>query len=520
MTGRRNKNTDKLFAGFFALLFIMLFFLPASIPAYGGEDQFAFLSEPGVRIGVSNGSVQEQLVRKLYPGAEIYIMEKFSGYEALAQGKIDAYVYDRKQMELALENGLKGVRLLDGSIGDPTRIAIGISDRSDIPDIEDKVNSFIDEIKADGTLDDMYDRWVVEGDHEMPETKKPLSPEYTLTVGTTGDVEPYSFYEGNNLVGYDMELVNRFAAYINADISVKIFDWDSIVASCKSGKTDIIASDLQYTPERAEEIIFSQVLFEEQNGVMVKDTGLAAGNGISGFISSVKSSFIKTFVKEDRYTLFLSGIFTTLLITVLSVLFGTILGFLVFMACRGGGRMANFLADRSVRLVLGMPTVVLLMILYYVVFSWVDISGTIVAVIAFSLIFASGVLNMLRIAVGAVDSGQTEAALALGYSDISSFFRFILPQAMPYFLPVYRNELVSLIKATAVVGYIAVQDLTKMGDIVRSRTYEAFFPLIAVAVIYFFLEWLITLTASKLENGFDPKRRKKEEILKGITITD
>ena len=519
MIKRRNGKTNKLFAGFFALLFVMLSFMSAVTAVYGSEDQFAFLTEPGVRVGVSTGSIQEQVVKDLYPEAKIYYIEKFSGYEALAQGKIDAYVYDRKQMELALENGLEGVRLLDGSIGDPTRIAVGISDISGIPDLENKLNSFIDELEADGTLDDMYDRWVVRSSHEMPDIIKPLSPEFTLTVGTTGDVEPYSYYEGNNIVGYDMELVNRFAASINAELNIKIYDWDSIVAACKSGKTDLIASNLQYTPERAEEIHFSKILYEEQNGVMVKDTGYAGG-GMGSFISSVKDSFIKTFIKDNRYTLFLSGIFITLLITVLSILFGTILGFLVFMACRGGSKIANFLAEKSVSLVLGMPTVVLLMILYYIVFSWIDISGTIVAVIAFTLIFASGVLNMLRVAVGAVDSGQTEAALALGYSDLSTFFRFILPQALPYFLPGYKGEMVTLIKATAVVGYIAVQDLTKMGDIVRSRTYEAFFPLIAVAVIYFFLEWLITLSAAKLENSVDPKSRKKEEILKGIKTTD
>ncbi len=516
MIKRRNGKRNKLFSGFFTLLFVMLSFVTTATAVYGSEDEFAFLAEPGVRVGVSNGTIQEQLVRDRYPEAKIYYMEKFSGYEALAQGKIDAYIYDRKQMELALENGLEGVRLLDGTIGDPTRIAVGMSDRSNIPDLENKLNSFIDELKAEGTLDDMYKRWVVDSVHEMPDIEMPQSPEFKLVVGTTADVEPYSFYKGDKIAGYDMEFVYRFAAYINAELDIKVYDWESIVAACKSGKTDIIASNLQYTPERAEEIHYSKILYEEHNGVMVRDTGLSGGNGIGSFLTSVKSSFIKTFITENRYRMFLSGIYTTLLITVLSVLFGTILGFLVFMACRGGSRIANFLADRSVRLVLGMPTVVLLMILYYIVFSWIDISGTIVAVIAFTLIFASGVLNMLRVSVGAVDRGQTEAAYALGYSDLWTFFRFILPQAMPRFLPVYKGELVSLIKATAVVGYIAVQDLTKMGDIVRSRTYEAFFPLIAVAVIYFFLEWLISLFAVKLEKSTDPKRRNKEDILKGI----
>ena len=128
MINRQNGKINKLFAGFFALLFVMLSFMSAVTAVYGSEDQFAFLTEPGVRVGVSNGTVLEQLVRNRYPEAKIYYLEKLSGYEALAQGKIDAYIYDRKQMELALDNGLEVVRLLDGSIGDPTRIAVGMSD--------------------------------------------------------------------------------------------------------------------------------------------------------------------------------------------------------------------------------------------------------------------------------------------------------------------------------------------------------------------------------------------------------
>jgi polar amino acid transport system substrate-binding protein len=122
--------------------------------------------------------------------------------------------------------------------------------------------------------------------------------------------------------------------------------------------------------------------------------------------------------------------------------------------------------------------------------------------------------------VGAVDGGQYEAAYALGYSNRRTFFRVILPQALPHVLPAYRGEIVGLIKATAVVGYIAVQDLTKMGDIVRSRTYEAFFPLIAVTVIYFLLEGLLRRAVSRVTVNLDPRRRKPGDILKGVKTDD
>ena len=122
--------------------------------------------------------------------------------------------------------------------------------------------------------------------------------------------------------------------------------------------------------------------------------------------------------------------------------------------------------------------------------------------------------------VGAVEPGQYEAACALGYTNRRTFFKIILPQALPHIMPSYKGEIIGLIKATSIVGYIAVQDLTKMGDIVRSRTYEAFFPLIAITVIYFLLEGLLGFLVSRLSFNINPKRRKPEKILKGVKTDD
>ena len=160
------------------------------------------------------------------------------------------------------------------------------------------------------------------------------------------------------------------------------------------------------------------------------------------------------------------------------------------------------------------------MILFYVVFGKISISGIMVAVIGFTLTFGATVFGLMKMGVGTVDRGQYEAAYALGHSNRRTFFRIILPQAIPHILPAYQAEIVGLIKATAVVGYIAVQDLTRMGDIVRSRTYEAFFPLIAVTVIYFVMEGLLNIFVGWLRVKSDPKKRSKSRILKGVKTDD
>ena len=155
--------------------------------------------------------------------------------------------------------------------------------------------------------------------------------------------------------------------------------------------------------------------------------------------------------------------------------------------------------------------VVLLMILYYVILGKSGLEAVWVAIIGFSLNFGAYASEIMRSGIESIDGGQREAALALGYSENQAFFRFIFPQASVRFLPVYNGEIVSLLKSTSIVGYIAIQDLTKMGDIIRSRTYEAFFPLIATAIIYFILAWIISLILKFILKKVSPKRKRGTE---------
>ena len=156
------------------------------------------------------------------------------------------------------------------------------------------------------------------------------------------------------------------------------------------------------------------------------------------------------------------------------------------------------------------------MILYYVIFGKSGIAAMWVAVIGFSLNFGAYVSEILRSGIDSIDGGQREAALALGYSENQAFFRFIFPQAAVRQLGVYRGEIISLLKNTSIVGYIAIQDLTKMSDIIRSRTYEAFFPLIVTAVIYFLLAWIIPLILKFILKQIDPRSRKRG--VKGVAV--
>ncbi|MDO5331411.1 MAG: amino acid ABC transporter permease, partial [Bacillota bacterium] len=267
------------------------------------------------------------------------------------------------------------------------------------------------------------------------------------------------------------------------------------------------------TDERTESSVLSENYYSCDIVLVVEDV---YDDGI-GFFESIKNSFEKTFIKENRWKMFVEGTGVTILITLASLAFGTLLGFVVYLACRHGGKVVNGITGFFNWLIAGMPTVVLLMILFYVVFGSSKLSGTWISIIGFTLIFACCMFDMLCVGCGAIPKGQIEASRALGYTDKQSFFKIILPQAARHFLPIYKNDMVSLIKETSIVGYIAVRDLTKISDFVRSRTYEAFFALIATAVIYFVVEGVLSLIISRIQVRIDPKRRPKSKVLDGIT---
>lgn len=712
------------------------------------------LNDRAYFVGVGEGAAGMFAVEDYLPDAEMLLYSSdVTGYAAVQQGELDAYAYDRIMMEFAIAGGLDGVRLLEGRLGDAMDIAVGISPKTEIPNLTQKVNQFLLELQEEGTLEDMYRRWVTMASSEMPDIPKAEHPKYHLKVGTTGVVQPFSYYEGTTLTGYDLELIYRFAYWLGAEVEIDVYDYGGIIAAAESGDIDCIMANLNATPERREKLEFSEGYLLSETAVMVKSahsaaqtyqsmeelaapgtrlgiltgsvfdaltqeafpdaelayynnipdmacsvttgqldafmvdepvarymeleypavthipellsetdyaiafpkteagarlrdqmnefmaalesdgtlaeideiwfgsdeskkvidlSGLTGESGVlqlatntenppfsylydgeivgyeidivarfcaahgygleihnmdfaalipglgerydlaasciavteeraesvhfsdpgysggtvmmvrgaeeeKGFWASLAESFEKTFIRENRWKLIVQGIGTTVLISLLATILGSILGFGLCLLKLSGNSLAKGFAQVYIRVLQGTPMVVLLMILFYLVFAGSGLDGVWVAVVGFGLNLAAYVCEMIRTGIQSVDRGQTEAALALGYTRTRAFLQIVMPQAARQFLPVFKGEFISLIKMTSVVGYIAVQDLTKMSDIIRSRTYEAFFPLISTAVIYFLIAWLLTSLLKPIERRVEPNRRHRG--VKGVKLS-
>ncbi|MBQ7643633.1 MAG: ABC transporter substrate-binding protein/permease, partial [Spirochaetales bacterium] len=316
----------------------------------------------------------------------------------------------------------------------------------------------------------------------------------------------------------DIDLAAHFCREYGYRLEIVQMDFPAILPAVLTGKCEFACGGIAYTAERAETFYYSEFTMESYSVMAVlKGTGIS---GQKNIVSSIRESFEKTFIRENRWKLFVSGAGVTTLITICSIVIGTILGFAVYMACRHGNVFANKTTNFFMWLIHGMPTVLFLMILYYVIFGSSRLPGMWISVVGFSLIFACSMIDMLRVGYNAIGRGQYEASTAMGYSDSQSFFRILLPQAAHHFLPIYSNEVVTLIKETSVVGYIAVLDLTKISDLVRSRTYEAFFALILTAVVYFVIQEIMIRIVKAIQKKIDPRRRSNKKILEGIDIKD
>ena len=219
---------------------------------------------------------------------------------------------------------------------------------------------------------------------------------------------------------------------------------------------------------------------------------------MTDIIESIAESFRNNLIVEGRYQMILDGLQVTLLITLFATILGTLLGGLICWMRMSHRAWLRQTAKVYIDLMRGTPVLVLLMLMYYVVMAPLNTTGIVVAIVTFALNTAAYVSEMLRTTIQGIDRGQTEAGLALGFTQRQTFFRIVLPQVVKAVMPVYQGEVISLLKGTSIVGYIAVADMTRASDLIRSRTFDAFFPLILTAIIYFVAAWLIGLLLQSL----------------------
>ena len=468
-------------------------------------------AEDKITIGFEETLAILDQVHDVFPEAEVAYYNDLNGYQAIESGKIEAYIGDGYMMQTAIRNGLTGVKILDESFL-TNDVVCALSSHCQIPDFQNKVNNFIAKIKADGTLDDIYQRWLYEDDYEMPQMPVVENPQYTLTITTIGNAKPFSFYENGKLVGSEIEIAYLLGAELNARIVFEVADWDGMIAGVATGKYDICISDLYYSEEKKDNVIFSDPYYQADLCLMVQDFQSETGS----FWQRLVTGFKNTLINGDRWKMMLSGLGVTLVITLGGFLLANLLGALLCAMALSRKKPLRALENIYSRIMQGMPIVVALMILYYILFSNTKISGILIAILGFGITGGAYMSQLFSGALRCVSDGQREAALAMGAGKGKVFREIVLPQAALHAMPGYFSEIISMMKGTAVVGYIAVIDLTKASDVIRGATFDAFIPLISAAVIYILIAFLLISVMNAILKKINPRRRKR--VLKGVNI--
>ena len=464
------------------------------------------------RIGVLLGSVHDTYATKHFPQATILQYKSPSDLLlAVRSGKIDAAIYTRETLQDILRDDPE-LGLLGGNL-ESYPIATGF--RKGNSQLREQFNAFLGTIKKNGVYDDMVRRWIVARDTHMPRIEN-AGANGKIVIGFVSDKGlPFTIIQDNQPVSFDIELAQRFAASQGKKIVFSDMDFGSLIAAAATGKIDMIVSTLMITEERKKKIDFSDPYYELGSNLFALKSNIAAYQKAEAaeekpsFLRGIENSFNSNILMEKRYLLIWDGLKTTVIISILATIFGTLLGALVCFMRMSKRPVLSLPAKAFIGALRGTPVLVLLMVIFYVVFASVSISPVLVAVIAFGMNFAAYSAEIFRSGIQSIDPGQTEAGIAMGFTPVQTFLHIILPQTVQRVLPVYKGEFISLVKMTSIVGYIAVQDLTKASDIIRSRTFDAFFPLVIVAILYFLIAWVLTRGLEYLESLSNSRSRRK-----------
>ncbi len=466
----------------------------------------------GTTLGMLDGAAYEQLIDEEIEDVSFLTYNDLSEMiSAITRGDVDGLVEEAAVADYMVANhpefGVFPENIVD--------LEYGYGLAKDSPYTKD-FSKVIQDLYDDGTIESLQEKWFSGDDDLMVidwseyDTKERANG--TLRYACADDLIPLGYEDADGRpAGYEVELLLNIADRFDMGVDCKFADADELIDLVESGDADVISDCITITPERQEVMDFPESHYQGGITIICRSENLENGGagesaGEESFGERLRENFRRTFVRDERWKTIGSGLLVTLEITLLAALFGTILGYGMCQLLRAKNRVVSTIASLFCRLIDAIPAVVLLLVVYFLIFASSPVGAIAVAVIVFTILFMVPVGGLLKTAIETVEPGQWDKACAMGLGRVRSFMRVVVPQA----LPSYRKEFITLLKSTSIVGYIAIQDLTKAADAIRARTYEAFFPLITTTVIYVLIAVLINVIVNRILNRFARLDEKTE----------
>lgn len=435
------------------------------------------------RIGVLNGLAHREQLRAVFPGAQFLHYESLPLMCMALQGhKIDALIC----IEPGLEELLAGNPAFAQIPGLQIRDSVCVAFRLDNVEMAEAFNDFLENSRADGTLAKMEENWFAPGAphtfyHAQHQSGQPLL--VGIEVGQSG----LTVMADGEETGFEPEMMRRFGEYLSRPVEFVEMTGTGMIPALVSSKVDALVDAITPTADRSTSVLFSRPYYSCPLYVVALDPDYKPTVRHETLGHSLRENLID----DGRYKLILKGLWITLLIMFSSLLLGSLLGAVLCWMKLRGTALTHRISHAYCELIEGIPIVVLLLFMFYVVFAASPIAAIVVAIITYSLHFAAGACECFCNGLESVPHGQYEAGLALGFTDFGALRYIVFPQALRQILLLFKGKAVALIENTAIVGFIAIQDLTKVTDIIRTQTYNSLIPLLVVGILYFLLARLI-----------------------------
>ncbi|MCR4716924.1 MAG: transporter substrate-binding domain-containing protein [Lachnospiraceae bacterium] len=454
-------------------------------------DNIAEFNDPEVTVGVVDGYIYEDVVKRQLPDANIKLFStREIAYKALLTGAVSGVVDDEPIIR-AIIRSTDVFYDLDGYV-EEADYAFAFPKNSRGNQLRAQFDEYVDILENTGGLKKLDDKWFgSETDNKTSESFESLNgTKGTITFAYDGENVPFEYMSANKAVGYEIDLLIGFCKKYGYKVSARKMAFSDMLDSVAAGKVDMASSAITVTDERSERMSFSRPCYSggvsiAVNSDKVKEYGKSKATGIS-------YHFKKAFIEKDRYMLILKGLLITILIVFFAVLIGTPLGYILYIISRRSNLVVRGIVRAFIWLVNKTPAIMIIMLVYYKYYTDLTLGGIAAAIVGFSLCFSEEMYRIIETYVARVDDGKLEKDYRLWFSKSSDFFKELFSHFRNDIINDFSEKVVLLVKETAVVGYIAVYDLTKVLETIRVDSLELTFPLLMTTLIYIVLIAIIS----------------------------
>lgn len=470
-------------------------------------DTLEGFNDKDVTVGVVDGYIFEDIAKRKLPKANImHFSTREYAYKALATGAISG-VLDDEPIIRAVTRGTDAVDAMDGYI-EPADYAFVFPKNDKCDTIRERFDSYVELLANDGALNGLDEKWFgnkTTNKQSMDISKLPAI-NGTLELAFDGENIPFEYMSAGQVVGFEIDILYGFCQKYGYGLALNQVPFSDMLSGVESGTYDIGCGAVTITDERSEKFNFSRPCYTGGATICVRTDAVVSSDpdearGLSGH-------FKKTFIEEDRYIMMIKGVLTTFLIVFVSVFVGNPLGYIFYIL----SRRSNIVVRGIVRVILWFvhvtPAIMIIMLLYYKYYRDLYIGGEIAAIVGFTLAFSDEIYRMVERYSGMIDDGEFEKNYRLWFSKSTEFFNTLMKHYGKEMITDFKNIVVRLIKATAVVGYIAVNDMTRTFDLIRQDSFEITLPLVTTMILYI----LIIVITTKLLDRVAMRRVKKMDI--------